>query len=569
MSTSPIQGLAYFPGINQLVGASMAIGHGISPSTCILTIAPQADFAGAGGTLSFLYGSVEIDFPDCKVDRHSFERNSQGLIWRLTILDRRWKWAFGGVAGFYNQRNDDGTIKEGTEMAPQDLASLLLDAMEESGYDVADLPNDQRPATEWQLGKFTPAQYLADLCAQLGCRVVLQIFANTVALRVIGAGEYLPLDATVLDNSLTIDPPEEPDTLSIACGPDRYQNDWDIVPKALETDDTLVDVDSVSYKPAAGWTTGDFPEFLSVAEKNRERAKASVYRYFQIRVPDLIADVDDEVTTLDQVLPIEAVQIETSTAYDARGNAVLTSKPAAVYGSWFSDVAGNLKNTIADAEIDPNAFENTVAEYKRPFRIDRDRGLVIFADYVYANGLDIGGVEPAGVKLAAPSLFLRTACSVRDPDNFAPIVYNRQREQSDEFDTPTRYIGHDEITLTHVPVYDADFNILNVTSNIDDVDQECDYYLDAAQHDYQTTYPQTLKYIGIRPDIELDGAINQVEFHVSKAGTTMTASRNDEQVHKFLSFKERRLRENAAKVNQIADKARMLVQRQQHRLLKG
>ncbi len=386
----------------------------------------------------------------------------------------------------------------------------------------------------------------------------------------IGVGEDLPVDGTVMDNSLTIDPPEQPDTLSIACGPDRFQNDWDIAPVALETDDTLVPVDDVSYAPAGGWSLCDIPEFLSVAEEFRGRAKASVYRYFQIELPETIADVAAQVTTLDQVLPLEDQQVETVSTVDASGNAVVTNKPAAVYGCWFVDSPSSLlQNTIDVEDIDPNQFENTAAEYKRPFRIDRNRGLVIFEDYVYANALDTGNDPPAGLAIEPPILHLRVASAVRDPNTFAPIAYTRDRDESDEFDTPTRYISHDEITRTHVPVYDLDYNIVSVTSNLDDVDQECDYYLDAAEQQYQTTYPQTLKYIGLRDDIELDGAIQQIEFSVSKQGSTMTASRNDEQVHKFVSFEERRLRENAVKVNQIADKGRSLAMRQQLRLLKG
>ena len=570
MSNGPAQGLAYFPGVNQLVAASGALGHGISPSTFLLSLAPQADFAGAGGTLSLVYDTVEIDLPDCKVDRHSLERNAAGLIWRLTILDRRWKWAFGGVAGFYNQRNDDGTIKDGSEQTPQRLAALLLDAMDEEDYDVDDLPNDQRPATEWELGRFTPAQYLSDLCAQLGCRVVLELFTNRVALRVIGQGEELPEDDMVLDNSLTIDPPEQPDTLAIVCGPDRYQNDWLLEPVALETDGTLVPVDSVSYKPAGGWSASDIPEFFSVAPEFRAKARASVYRFFRLVVPDEIVDVDDEVESLEQVLPLEREQVDTTTVSDALGNQVTANKPAAVYGSWFDwETSSLLHNNIDSADIEPDGFENTPTEYKRPFRIDRARGLVIFGDYVYANALDTGDAPPAGLQPGPPTLYLRVACSVRDTDTLAPTRYTRERDESDEFDTPTRYIRRDEITHTHVPVYGADYEILDSETNQDDVDEECDYYLGAAEQEYQTTYPQTIKYVGLRDDIELDGAIQQIEIAISRRGTTLSASRNDEQAHRFVSFQERRLRENAAKINQIADNGRGFVLRQQQRLLKG
>ena len=79
-----IQGLAYFPGIQQIVGCSVVCSHGISPASIVLTIAPQLDFEAEGGTLTIFDGNSSLAFPDCKVDRHSLERNAAGLIWRLT-----------------------------------------------------------------------------------------------------------------------------------------------------------------------------------------------------------------------------------------------------------------------------------------------------------------------------------------------------------------------------------------------------------------------------------------------------------------------------------------------------
>jgi hypothetical protein len=72
------------------------------------------------------------------------------------------------------------------------------------------------------------------------------------------------------------------------------------------------------------------------------------------------------------------------------------------------------------------------------------------------------------------------------------------------------------------------------------VNSQCDYYLDAAEQTYQTTYPQTIRYVGLRGDIELDGAIQQIVFAIGPGGCTTTASRNDEQVHKYPSYNERR-----------------------------
>src|SRR5690348_6882168 len=124
-------GLASFPGITQLVQASFTLSHGITPSVATLVLAPQAELPARGGTLSFTFGSVRLDFPDCRIDACSYRRDLSGLTWSLTVLDRRWKWAFGHVSGNYNRLRADGTIDPATEKSPRELAQLCLEAMGE------------------------------------------------------------------------------------------------------------------------------------------------------------------------------------------------------------------------------------------------------------------------------------------------------------------------------------------------------------------------------------------------------------------------------------------------------
>ncbi len=159
------------PGVGQIVSLSATISHGISPSVFTLVIAPQDDFEGAAGDLVLFDGQATIRLVDCKVDRHTFEYNAAGQIWRLQLLDRRWKWRWGAISGFYNARNDDNTIKQlpGNEQTPQQLARLCLAAMGETNFDVSQLPNDARPTVEWDFD--LPAETLASLCDQLACRV--------------------------------------------------------------------------------------------------------------------------------------------------------------------------------------------------------------------------------------------------------------------------------------------------------------------------------------------------------------------------------------------------------------
>ena len=524
-----IQGLAYFPGIQQIVGCSLVCSHGINPASIVLTIAPQPDFEAAGGTLTIFDGNSSLEFPGCKVDRHSLERNAAGLIWRLTILDRRWKWAWGQISGSYNLANDDGSFRSDTEMSPQNLAALCLNALGETGYSVGKLPNTARPLVEWNFER--PAEALTQLCDELGCRVVLRL-DNTVSIEVVGQGNPLPTDG-VADNSLTIDPPEQPDQMAVACGRDRFQVDFPLQAVGLNSDNTWVPINQLSYRPAAGWSTVDVPYFTVVAPQDRPRAKATVFRCYQIVVPAIVPDYGP-VTSLAQIVPIEQEQVETTSGHQQSGRA---------------------GGEQAGADLWQLLSEHRGAGEQLPAPGDQPTGLREHAARVQAGLYDRrepGNRDVCRLRVfqcrrfwSGPALrfdiYRRNALPARcllgqRCQHARAVRYTRVRNYGQQFDTPTRYLAHEEIVLTHVPVYGQNYSVQSVTTNADDVNDQCDYYLDAAEQTYQTTYPQTIRYVGLRGDIELDGAIQQIVFEVGPSGCTTTASRNDEQVHKYPSY---------------------------------
>src|SRR5262249_2380883 len=135
-------------------------------------IAPQQDFTGLDGALEIAYDGIpNLVFPNCRLLHHTFDYTPEGLIWRLSIADRRWKWKYGSITGSYNLDWPDGSLNKLTELDAKGLASLCFDAMGESQYDVSALPGKVRPEVHWD--HTNPAQALADLGDNLGCRVVL------------------------------------------------------------------------------------------------------------------------------------------------------------------------------------------------------------------------------------------------------------------------------------------------------------------------------------------------------------------------------------------------------------
>lgn len=526
------QGLCYFPGVNQVVSATMTFGHGISPSACTLTIAPQANFLASGGTLSFLFNGTQIDFPGCKIDRGSLQRNSRGEVWRLTVLDRRWKWRWGKIAGSFNLRDGAGNLKAATIQTPQQLAIKCLTAMGETGFDVTDLPNQSRPETKWDDNP-PPAKALADLCDQLGCRVVLSPLDDNVYIRRVGQGANLPVDDLVMEDSLTVDPPEMPDAIGVLCGPTRWEAWLRLEAVGIDNDQpgTILPIAQLGYTPAGGWTkslppwhdavTGSTTFQDGTTVQHQDLARRSVFRMYRVKFP---------VTLLQTLGPppaipdMEHLLIEREKIYtklDPQGNTV--NQEADLIGSWFPNNE-DLKNKLGTWDKKKDG----------PWSFDTETGIVTFTDSVYENA----NILATSLIIQEAKLWYRCAVSLRDPNADRKwLRHERKLNLGTNYGTPDEWLHHDEIQLT---VTNGD------VTNAATIDLEADYYLAARLAEYQQTFPRTIKYAGLRNDIDLDGAVQQLTFTVGRQGATITACRNTELLNRTLSYKQRRQLEKQA-----------------------
>lgn len=242
--------LAYveWPGLNTYFDAYMTLGHGIMPSTCILTCPAQNNPIAAFGDLVWRSGRTIIRFPACRIDKIEGTIDpTRGPIWQITILDRRWRWAFNTVEGWYNVRQSNLAIRNGTEKSTHELAKLCLDAMGEKNYDLSLMPKESelgrgkpriadRPGTRKQAAaarvafEFKPevhwdppvnaAQALHDLCETVACRIV-PFFRNGAfdAVRIVPVGYGNALPPTNLEFHQGIDTAELPDKVGIKLGP--------------------------------------------------------------------------------------------------------------------------------------------------------------------------------------------------------------------------------------------------------------------------------------------------------------------------------------------------------------
>lgn len=529
MSNAP-QGYCTFPGIGQVLQASFTMAHGISPSVCRLEMVPQSDFSAQDGDLTFWFDGVPIvTLTNCRVDQQTIRVNDDGMVWALSIFDRRWKWLYGEISGRYNIRNPDmgggllgNSIDPNYQATPQQLAALCLQAMGETNFDVTLLPQTTYPETSW--ANENPARALQQLVEELGCRVVLQA-QDSILIVPTAVGLFLP-DGPVLADSLTINPPERPDSLKVVCGKTRYQLSFKLEAVGQDVDGTIVPIDQLSYTPTTGWAS-EFPGFCanvsdtpnSAGQVPQQYAQRTVCRWYRIALanPDgstpLYVPSYGTIDRLEQLLPIEEDRVDTF--IDNEGQ--VRSLPALVFGVYCSEDLGFV-NT------DPGTI------YGRGFSIDREKGIVQFDNPVYIQ--NPGTIAPA-------TLTLMTATSIHDSitGEFDRMAFSLVFP--DPVTTGPRMLAHDEIEGQVVVSYDGAGHPGGATDNSNQVQGEATYYLNAAALEYITALPEQKHYAGLL-SVSLDGAIQEVTWSVGPEVATTRVGWNNEFDPHTVPFRARR-----------------------------
>lgn len=544
-----LQGLILFPGVQGLVSATFTLTHGVTPSCATLYMAPQRGWVPKIGPLVVTFGGLKLTFPDCCADRMDVRRDGSGReIWAIHILDRRWKWKFAGrVSGYYNVRRGTGvdlpgypksSIVAGTEKTPTELCRLCLEAMGETRFDLSAVPEGIYPEVEWDYT--LPAEALAQLCDQIGCRVVLGL-DNRVRILPAGEGAALPMNALVTEGGIALDTPEQPDSLIVCTSRVRWQFDLPLEAVGKETDGTVKPIDELSYTPIKygrrTWAYCPVP-ILPIEDARPEHtalAQESVWRWYRVKPPFRLGCYSVrgwrhyDVETLDRILPIEDHQIELAAIEDR-----WEPRPAWVWGEF--DGAKDTARKAAGAV--PGQPEGK-AFYNEPFTVDRETGIVKFSSPVYL----VGEVRPThessegGLKESA-RLFLRTAFSLRDADTRGWLrAMVERRLPGPRTGAPPRYIRRDD--LDYHLVYSGG----RWRTNWAEIAPQADYYLDLAAAEYQPRDPATVSYDGFVPIVP-DGAIQQVTWSVGADGrATTAASRNSENVLLAPTYDEQRLQE--------------------------
>lgn len=524
------------------------MGRGIAPSCGTLEIPFGASLPAVEGDLVFYGDGGEIvRHRNVRVGSAQRRRTAQGIVLSFQLLGREWKWQDGEISGRYNVRKKDETVDTDTQKTPRELATLLLQAMGESGFDVSALPNEPRPFVDWDVAN--PAMELQALCDSLGCWFVRDIAADVLRIVRKGQGAGLPSGGELIGGGEGIDPVEYADWITFVCGPSRYQCRVPLEAVGLDSDGTIKQIDELTYKPSTGWQNeypGDFGG-VAVTEVTlpdgtkttaRQLALETVYRWYRVLDNVVIPQfVDANVAEIPRkrILPLATTLVDTYTDADGRK----FEQPAFVDGTWWYE--GNLTS---------DAYENS-ADHKRlnlPFSIDSEKGIVKFSQAVVRLDRENGKQDEA-------DLYLWAGFTVRDADTNQIVRYRRERGVTPSATSASKHrriLRHDNVAKWFKTTYGADGRINGQTTNGVEVNREADYYIAAEIAGYSRPTSEDRAYGYLLP-IQVDGAIVQVTWSVRGIASTR-ASRTTEHDLYVPTYREQMKRVYDYQTRQIASK---------------
>lgn len=554
-----------FPGVFPVEQGNFTFSVGITPSIATVT----ATFVGdpinvAHGTMILIYGATAIPFLNCRLDNPSFQAGDSGQAFTVRISDRRWKWEFGEISGQYNVRAADGeTVLEKTEKTSRELARMLFLAMNESGFDLLDLPSFIPPESNWI--NANPATELANICELGGCRVVLGL-DNRVRLFKTGRGKQLPTAAREVV-SFGADLPDLGDSIKAYAQNTRWELLLELEAVGLEPDYSIEKLVDLSYNPAkkraaaltppgdvtqaeidVGWHD-QYPEALQALfadEDERQNGLKSLYRWYRVLRVAHFNDSDPDSTgfgtvpefgtidDIEQILPLLDMRVAT---YFDKSADVRKTKPAEVEGVFY------------DTTNDPPTFITTEprTRYHGSFSFDSERGILQFSDPVYKMGTNDDG---APIFLPA-DLFLRVAVEIKTVDE--RIFHRAEHEISTVIGSPQNtgplVITDKAARQTWILLYKTDIQDQSLyrledehTENRDQVDSDLEETLIRRLSELDVEESQTSTYTGLIKH-ELDGATPQISWKIGPGGSSTTISRNTEHDLNIPRFLARRREE--------------------------
>lgn len=261
-----------YPGVrNGVTEFTYWCSHSASPGKAVLVTAPQiGPPPDESGDLVFGDGSNRIHLRDCRVDELLETQSMDGIIWTLTISDRRWRWRTGSIKGRYNQYDRQNKLIPWMIRSLKELATLCLEEMGERGYQIELPPGLSRkdgdkideylrlgqnfkqtgtnPPINWD-GSVPPAVCVSEIAERFGCRLIFQPNHDRAVIKPYGGDYKLNESLPYLSQSKGLKNPKVPQGVAVYGAETAHQCRLLLEPMALDYGSVIVPIDEASYAP--------------------------------------------------------------------------------------------------------------------------------------------------------------------------------------------------------------------------------------------------------------------------------------------------------------------------------
>ncbi len=472
-----------FPGLQNVIGGEFTLRRGVRPSIATVWIVPQDGLNLPPGTLTFTLDGTQLSFPEARIETANLrmEYTAKYQRWAVQIADRRWKWTYGNIDGEYNIRLPDGTTDTQERKNPQELLTLLFEALGEQA-DLSRVPTNVWPYVNW-VGA-NPAQEIQKLCDSIACTVVLGT-DNQVVVWPLGVG----VDESRLEEGFPrhqrfrVTPRLRPQRVMVVCGPTRYQVEFETAAIGREDDGEQKLIDELTYAPES-WGDESPWNFPTV---NSDPAFDSVWRWYRASgigsdgswaVPGSTVSV----TKLKQLLPLYEDLIDTAKDLDGVKRPLLPY----VQGDYWAYGDG-------PANTDDE-------RYTGPFKLETKLGVVKFPWPVFQLS-DGQKAQEADIKLTA-------SFNVRNEDGALEKMFRTVNVGGQAGDL---VLQHPEIFPAKSPSRDT----------FTEAQAEADAYLQFFLRKFQGEWAQEREYAGFGT-ASLDGNVAQVRWSCAQTRYALT-----------------------------------------------
>ena len=526
------QCLIYFGNVVNEGGGQFTLQAGTRPSRATINTRLGATYPQIG-LMRITDGFIWRDFPNCRVVRHTIKpMGASGRMREIVIEDRRWAWAEPRIWGEYNEIVDGGRSTINKKSA-RELASLCMEAMKETGYDVSALPDDVYPSVSWDAE--VAADALDAVCQQFGFIVALQPSTNRAKVCKNNSGVRPSVDARAMNSTPSAEPKIVPPSLIFEGGHTLWQRDLLLEPVGIETlenKEVIKTIDALSYKPADGWEKQDPRSFKGVAKEHRGLAKRCVYRMFRVKPPftlqpppaspfGAVRDFTIDRDELWRILPLKKVQLSSVSNPDSD-----RSREALLLGAFVG------RESVRKNNVDKDAYQFTDPNIQLPADNDPDVDKLVYNggwSFNASTGL-VHSQAPLyyleGGEAKPPYLRLRTSFGVRNraTKQFVSQQYTQQVGSPTSGATQPILVKQSDVVFEIEEGRGAAASgATGLRESITNVDQFVGIAQAYLAEKMASLYPDeaiTIPYKGFVFDWEVDGSIQSITWASGPQGGT-------------------------------------------------